>query len=45
MGYCRWYEKDLRDVSEHEQEKCYVDAGLECTRCQELVIGEEDEKE
>ena len=45
MGYCRWYEKDLRDVSEHEQEKCYADAGLECERCQELVIGDEDETE
>lgn len=41
MGYCRLYEKDLRDVSEHEQENCYVDAGLECERCQDLVIGDE----
>ena len=43
MDYASWYEKDLRDVSEHE--KCYADAGLECERCKELVRGEEYEKE
>lgn len=21
-GYCRWWDKDLKDVMEHEQERC-----------------------
>lgn len=35
-GYCMWYEKNLRDISEHEKEKCYTEAGLECLSCLEI---------
>lgn len=21
-GFCRWYEKDMEDITEHEQEQC-----------------------
>lgn len=33
MSYCRWYSKELENVTENEQEKCYEQAGRECLRC------------
>lgn len=40
MAYCRWYEKRLEDVAEHEQEQCYEN-GQDCMNCPEL---KEDKK-
>lgn len=39
-GFCRWYDKNLRDVSEHEQEKCYIETGQECINCPEVECRE-----
>ena len=41
---CRWYGKELKDVSQREQEKCYAEAGLECINCAELE-GKESESD
>lgn len=41
---CRWYGKELKDVSQREQEKCYAEAGLECINCTELE-GKESESD
>ena len=37
--YCRWYDKELRDVAEHEQEHC-SENGQDCTDCQYLEVKE-----
>lgn len=39
MAYCRWYEKDLREVAEYEQENCNEN-GQMCDKCPYLVIEE-----
>lgn len=40
-GYCRWYDKDLPDVTEWEQEKCWDECKRECLTCPELKGNEE----
>jgi hypothetical protein len=40
---CRWYGKELKDVTEHEQERCYEQAGRECLNCEELVTKDNEE--
>lgn len=40
-GFCRWYGKDMEDVTEHEQEQC-EENGQECRECQDLVIKEQE---
>ena len=40
--YCRWYEKKMEDLAEHEQERCYQD-GQECFECPCLIYEEEEE--
>jgi hypothetical protein len=42
---CRWYKKELKDVTENEQEKCYEQAGRTCLDCGELVSSSEREDE
>lgn len=36
-AYCRWHEKPLREVAEHEQEQCYKN-GMYCDGCDNLVV-------
>lgn len=43
-GFCEWYGKNIKDVSEHEQQQC-EEMGLECFECQDLVVREQDRKE
>lgn len=42
-GYCRWYDKDLRDVTEHEQEECEKN-GQDCRDCPELKAKKEEQR-
>lgn len=37
MAYCRWYEKRLEDVAEHEQEQCNEN-GQNCMECPDLIV-------
>ena len=37
-GFCRWYGKDMEDVTEHEQEQC-AENGQNCI---DLVIKEQE---
>lgn len=30
-GFCRWYGKDMEDVTEHEQEQCEEKGKTECS--------------
>ncbi len=46
-AYCRWYDKTLKDVAEHEQEQCYMN-GKQCMDCDDLIsanIGIEENEE
>lgn len=40
-GFCRWYGKDMEDVTEHEQEQC-EENGQDCRECPDLVIKEQE---
>ena len=43
MGaFCRWYEKDMKDLSEHEQEQC-AENGQDCKECPDLIIKNKEE--
>lgn len=43
MGaFCRWYEKDVKDLSEHEQEQC-AENGQDCCECPDLIIKDKEE--
>lgn len=43
MGaFCRWYEKDMKDLSEHEQEQC-AENGQDCNECPDLIIKDKEE--
>lgn len=39
--FCRWYGKDMEDVTEHEQEQC-EENGQDCRECPDLVIKEQE---
>lgn len=39
-GFCRWYGKDMEDVTEHEQEQC-EENGQDCRECPDLMIKEQ----
>ncbi len=42
-AFCRWYEKDMENIAEHEQERC-KEYGQECYDCPDLIIkGAEEE--
>jgi hypothetical protein len=41
-GFCRWYGKDMEEVTEHEQEQC-EENGQDCCECPDLVIKEQEE--
>ena len=43
-GFCRWWDKDLKDVMEHEQE-CCEENDQDCCDCPDLVIKEEREEQ
>lgn len=43
-AYCRWYDKKLEDVAEHEQEHC-EEYGRHCTDCTDLTSKEYDEED
>lgn len=36
MAFCRWYDKQFEDVSEHEQEQC-EENGQDCRTCPDLI--------
>lgn len=39
MGaFCRWYEKKIRDVQEHEQEQCAENGHDCCDECPDLIV-------
>ena len=40
-GFCRWYGKDMEDVTEHEQEQC-EENGQDCRECPYLMIKEQE---
>lgn len=40
--FCEWWNKELKDVFEHEQERCYEEAGLECAKCEYLKVKKEE---
>ena len=40
-GFCRWYEKDVEDITEHEQEQC-EENGQDCRECPDLMIKEQE---
>lgn len=39
-AYCRWYEKGLRDIAEHEQEQCDKNK-QKCDGCPNLDFREQ----
>lgn len=46
-AYCRWHDKTLRSVAEHEQEMCWM-SGRQCMDCDDLIsadsgIGENED--
>lgn len=42
-AFCRWYEKDMKDLSEHEQEQC-KENGQDCSECTDLIIKDKEEE-
>lgn len=36
MAFCRWYDKQFENVSEHEQEQC-KENGQDCGTCPDLI--------
>lgn len=36
-AYCRWYEKEMRDVTEHERQQC-EENGQDCNECPDLCV-------
>lgn len=40
MAFCRWYEKQFEEVSEHEQEQC-EENGQDCRTCPDLITDSE----
>lgn len=40
-GFCRWYGKDMEDVTEHEQEQC-EENGQDCREYPDLVTKEQE---
>lgn len=43
-GFCRWYGKDMEDVTEHEQEQC-EENGQDCRECPDLMIKEQEARQ
>ncbi len=43
-AYCRWHDKPLIKVAEHEQEWCY-EKGMQCEDCDNLVIANSGKEE
>ena len=40
-AYCRWYEKPMRELAEHEQEQC-AENGQKCEDCPDLILQEKE---
>lgn len=40
-AYCNWYQKNLRDVAEHEQQQCQ-ETKQECDKCPCLEFKENE---
>lgn len=40
MAFCRWYDKQFENVSEHEQEQC-KENGQDCRTCSDLITDSE----
>ena len=38
-AYCRWYEKAMKNLTEHEQEQC-AENGQQCDGCPDLILKE-----
>lgn len=43
-AYCRWYEKDMVELTEWQQEQC-EENGLTCFDCEDLVKDRAEESE
>ena len=43
-AYCRWYEKPMRELAEHEQEQC-TENGQQCDKCPDLILKELERRE
>lgn len=44
MGaFCRWYEKDMENLSEHEQQQC-EENGQNCCKCPDLIVKDKKEE-
>lgn len=43
-AYCRWYEKTMKSLTEHEQEQC-AENGQLCDGCPDLILKETGEGE
>ena len=41
--YCRWYEKDMENLSEHEQQQC-EENGQNCCKCPDLIVKDKKEE-
>lgn len=41
-AYCRWWNKFLEDVAEHEQDECHK-TEMECETCGNMDFVEEEE--
>ena len=41
-AYCRWYEKAMKNLTEHEQEQC-AENGQLCDGCPDLILKEMEE--
>ena len=44
MAFCRWYDKQFEDVSEHEQEQC-EENGQDCRTCPDLIADSKEVRE
>lgn len=42
-AYCRWYEKDMENLSEHEQQQC-EENGQNCCKCPDLIVKDKKEE-
>lgn len=42
-AFCRWYEKDMKNLTEHEQEQC-KENGQNCFDCPDLAEKRNEEE-
>lgn len=42
-AFCRWYEKDMEKLTEHEQQQC-EENGQNCCECPDLIVKDKKEE-